>query len=173
MSSIGHRIPDVPVWARAASADTSDPQTNPTQAVSSRGLWARGVHLVFGVPAAFSPQCQTQHLSGYVEQAENLHQAGVDGLWCLAVNDPFVMSAWVASCRASDRLGWVADANAELSRALGLDLCLAPLGMGTRCKRFAMLIRDGQVLHLAVEPPGQLMVSAAPYMLSAVRSYLA
>jgi peroxiredoxin len=127
---------------------------------------------VFGVPAAFSPLCQQQHLAGYQAQVQTLQQAGVQGLWCLSVNDPFVMTAWLKAAGAEKSIGWVADANAELSRALGVEMCLAPLSMGTRCKRFAMLISDGHVLHLAVEPPGQLLVSGAPYMLSAVRSYL-
>jgi len=172
MSLNGSRIPDVPIWARAAAPASSDPPVGLTEAVSARALWAHGVHLVFGVPAAFSPQCQNQHLAGYVAEATAFHEAGVEGLWCLAVNDPFVMTSWLKAAGAQGSVGWVADANADLSRALGVDMCLAPLGMGTRCKRFALLVRDGHVLHVAAEPPGQFLVSGAPYMLSAVRSYL-
>lgn len=172
MSLNGSRIPDVPIWARAAVPASSDPPAGLSEAVSTRALWACGVHLVFGVPAAFAPQCEAHHLTGYVADAAAFREAGVQHLWCLSVNDPFVMSAWLRAAGAQASVGWVADANADFSRAMGMDLCLEPLGMGTRCRRFALLVRDGHILHMAVEPPGHLLVSGAPYMLSAVRSYL-
>ena len=143
------------------------------QAVSTATLFSKGIHVVFGVMGAFLPQCDQTHLPGYVAQADDFKAAGVDGLWCLSVNDPFVMEAWLQAQHANGKVWWISDGSADFSRAMGLTVCLDALGMGTRCRRFAMLISDGHVLHLSLELPGQLHVSAAPYMLEAVKSLLA
>jgi peroxiredoxin len=178
MSLLASRLPNVTVRVPAhgvperlcpVSGAVQEPMG---RAVSTASLFDQGVHVVFGVMGAFTPQCDQMHLPGYVAQADAFKAAGVDGLWCLSVNDPFVMEAWLQAHQASDKVWWISDGSADFSRAMGLTVGLESLGMGTRCRRFAMLVSDGQVLHLSLELPGQLQVSAAPYMLDAVKSFL-
>jgi peroxiredoxin (alkyl hydroperoxide reductase subunit C) len=187
MSLLASRLPNVTVRVPDVNAidancqmggvtrQGSGPEPGPEplgRAVSTAVLFGSGVHVVFGVLGAFSPQCDQTHLPGYVSHSEAFKAAGVDGIWCLSVNDPFVMEAWFQARHAKDKVWWISDGSADFSRAIGVSVCLNALGMGTRCRRFAMLIRDGQVLHLSLELPGQLHVSAAPYMLDAVKSLI-
>jgi peroxiredoxin len=173
MSLLASRLPNVTV--RVSASDPAAPLSGPEplgNAVATSSFFGSGVHVIFGVMGAFTPQCDQSHLPGYVAHADAFKAAGVDHIWCLSVNDPFVMEAWLRSHQAHDKVGWVSDGSADFSRAMGLTVSLDALGMGTRCRRFAMLISDGHVLHLSLELPGQLHVSAAPYMLEAANSLL-
>ncbi len=109
---------------------------------------------MFGVPGAFTPGCSNTHLPGYVANAEALKAAGANEIVCLSVNDPFVMAAWGKAQNADNKVRMIADTNATLTKALGLDLDLtAPLG-SIRCKRFSALVVDGVIKSLNVEPDG-------------------
>jgi 2-Cys peroxiredoxin 5 len=109
---------------------------------------------LFGVPGAFTPGCSNTHLPGYVANAEALKAAGANEIVCLSVNDPFVMAAWGKAQNADNKVRMIADTNATLTKALGLDLDLtAPLG-SIRCKRFSALVVDGVIKSLNVEPDG-------------------
>lgn len=107
--------------------------------------------VLFAVPGAFTPTCSRTHLPGYVDQAEAIKQKGVDEIACLAVNDPFVMSAWAEQHGATDEIVMLPDGNGEFTRALGLELDGSGAGLGTRCKRFSMVVEDGEVKSLHVE----------------------
>ena len=110
--------------------------------------------MLFGVPGAFTPGCSNTHLPGYVAKAAELKAAGVNEIVCLSVNDPFVMAAWGKAHNTENKVRMIADTNATLTKALGLDLDLtAPLG-SIRCKRFSALIVDGVIKSLNVEPDG-------------------
>ncbi len=120
--------------------------------------------VMFAVPGAFTPGCSVTHLPGYVVNADTIKAKGVDSIACLAVNDAFVMDAWGKSANAEEIL-MLADGNAEMTQALGLEMDASGFGMGTRSKRYAMIVDDGKITHLAVEPAGGVDVSAAEKIL--------
>ena len=130
-------------------------------------LFGTGRTVLFAVPGAFTPTCSERHLPGYVSNFDAFRERGVD-VACMAVNDPFVMQAWMQSAGVPEGLRMVADGNAELTRALGLELDASSYGMGIRSKRFAMLIEDGVARQVSVEAPGEFRVSTAENMLEAV-----
>lgn len=121
--------------------------------------------VIFGVPGAFTPLCSAQHLPGYVEYADIIEAQGVDEIWCLAVNDAFVMAAWGRDQQATGKVRMMADGSAEYTKALGLDRDLTGGGMGVRCYRFAMIVDDGVVKYIGVEGSGEFGVSKAETIL--------
>jgi len=114
----------------------------------------------FAVPGAFTPGCSMTHLPGYVVNADKIKAKGVDTIACMAVNDAFVMGAWGKDQNAEEIL-MLADGNGEFTKAIGMEMDGSGFGLGIRCKRFAMIVDDGTVTHLAIEPPGGIVVSAA------------
>ena len=124
--------------------------------------------LLFALPGAFTPTCSAQHLPGYVRHAEALRAKGVDEIWCVSVNDAFVMHAWGKSLNVGGAVRMLADGSADLAKALGLTLDLTAKGMGLRSQRFAMLIKNGAVTDLQVEGPGQFELSRAEAMLARI-----
>jgi peroxiredoxin len=121
--------------------------------------------VIFGLPGAFTPTCSAKHVPGYVALYDRLRARGVDEIWCLAVNDAFVMGAWGREQKAAGKVRMLADGNADYTRALGLELDLSARGMGLRSRRYAMLVEDGVVRRLNVEAPGKFEVSSAETML--------
>lgn len=121
--------------------------------------------VLFAVPGAFTPGCSMTHLPGYVVNADNIKAAGVDSIVCMAVNDAFVMGAWGAAQNAEELL-MLADGNGEFTAALGLELDGSSFGLGHRSQRFAMIVEDGTVSHLNVEPGPGIEVSSAETMMA-------
>jgi peroxiredoxin len=121
--------------------------------------------VIFGLPGAFTPTCSAKHVPGYVANYDALKAKGVDEVWCLSVNDAFVMGAWGKEQKAASKVRMMADGSALYTRKLGLELDLTERGMGVRCQRFAMLVEDGVVRALNIEAPGKLQVSDAETML--------
>jgi glutaredoxin/glutathione-dependent peroxiredoxin len=120
---------------------------------------------LFAVPGAFTPTCSAKHLPSYKEKAAELRKKGVDTIACVAVNDVFVMNAWGKDQQVGDDIVMLADGSGAFTKALGLELDLNSAGMGSRSKRYSMIVEDGVVKHLNVEAPGEFKVSAADYML--------
>lgn len=123
--------------------------------------------VLFSVPGAFTPTCSAKHLPGFVQSAEAFRKNGIDEIICIAVNDPFVMSAW-AKANNAEGVTMLPDGNGELARALGLEMDGTGYGLGQRGQRFAMLIDNGVVKKLQVEAPGKFEVSSAEAMLKTV-----
>ncbi|AOK28663.1 peroxiredoxin [Burkholderia singularis] len=123
---------------------------------------------IFGLPGAFTPTCSTQHVPGYVEHAERLRAAGVDEIWCVAVNDAFVMGAWGRDLHTAGKVRMMADGSAAFTHALGLTQDLSARGMGTRSRRYAMVVDDGVVKTLFVDMPGKFEVSDAASVLASL-----
>lgn len=121
--------------------------------------------VIFGVPGAFTPLCSAQHLPGYVKLADEIKAKGADEIWCLSVNDAFVMAAWGKQNEAAGKVRMMADGSAEYTKALGLDRDLTGGGMGIRCFRFAMIVEDGIVTYLGIEGSGEFGVSKAETIL--------
>jgi glutaredoxin/glutathione-dependent peroxiredoxin len=120
--------------------------------------------VIFGLPGAYTPTCSVQHVPGYVQHADALKAKGVDEIWCISVNDAFVMGAWGRDQKATGIVRMMADGNAAFTKALGLDADFSKYGMGTRSQRYSMLVEDGVVKQLNVETAG-FEVSGAEKML--------
>src|SRR5262249_40094953 len=121
--------------------------------------------VIFGLPGAYTPTCSAKHVPGYVERADQLRQHGVDEVWCVAVNDGYVMAAWGREQHAGGEVRMMGDGSADLTKKLGLELARPGAGRGARSKRYSMLIENGVVTQLNVEQPGKFEVSDADTML--------
>ncbi|WP_420403197.1 peroxiredoxin [Nisaea sp.] len=131
------------------------------------GAFFKGRKVVlFAVPGAFTPTCSVKHLPGFVEKAGDLKARGVDAIACTSVNDAFVMGAWAKDQNAGNAVTMIADGNAELAKALGLEMDVSVAGMGTRSQRYAMVVEDGTVTKLFVEEPRAFEVSSAEHVLA-------
>ena len=131
---------------------------------------AKGKTLViFGVPGAYTPLCSAEHLPGFVHLADEIKAAGADEIWCMAVNDAFVMASWGRDNAVGDKVRMMADGSAEYTKALGLDRDLTAGGMGVRCYRFAMIVEDGVVKYLGVEGSGEFGKSKAETILELLK----
>jgi peroxiredoxin len=124
--------------------------------------------VVFGLPGAYTPTCSAQHVPGYLKQYDALIAKGVDEIWCVSVNDAFVMGAWGRDQQCGGKIRMMADGSGDFTKLLGLELDLSARGMGVRSKRYAMLVEDGVVRSLDVEAPGKFEVSSAEAMLARV-----
>lgn len=125
---------------------------------------------IFALPGAFTPTCSAKHVPGYVDQAADLAAAGVDEVWCVSVNDAFVMGAWGRDLKTGGKVRMMADGSADFTRATGLTLDLTARGMGLRSNRYSMLVVDGIVKTLNVEAPGKFEVSDASTMLQQAKA---
>lgn len=121
---------------------------------------------LFALPGAFTPTCSAKHVPGYVENFSQLKAAGVDEIWCVSVNDAFVMGAWARDQKTDGKVRMLADGDAAFAKATGLTLDLTGKGMGLRSNRYSMLVKDGKVTTLNIEAPGKFEVSDAATLLA-------
>ncbi len=133
--------------------------------ISSESLFSGKKVVLFAVPGAFTPGCSNTHLPGYVVNADKIKDKGVDSIICMSVNDAFVMHAW-GEAQNAEGLIMLADGNGDLTEALGLSLDARGHGMGQRSQRFSMIVKDGIVTSLNVEPKGGIDVSSAESILA-------
>jgi len=121
--------------------------------------------VIFGLPGAYTPTCSAKHVPGYLEHFDALKAKKVDEIWCVSVNDGYVMAAWGREQKALGKIRMLGDGNAELARKLGLEVDNTKSGMGLRMRRFSMLVEDGVVKQLNLEEPRKFEVSDAATML--------
>lgn len=152
---VGDRIPEVTLKRIREGMETID----------THALFEGRKVVLFAVPGAFTPTCSARHLPGFVEHFEQFRSRGIE-VFCMAVNDPFVMQAWAKTQSVPDGLQMLSDGNGDFTRALGLELDASGAGMGMRCRRFALYAENGVVRAVHVEEPGQFEVSSAEYMLA-------
>ncbi len=156
---VGDRIPSVPitVWQEGAL----------TTVMSDSFFSGRRVMLVC-MPGAFTPTCSREHLPGYVQMSDRLRKQGL-AVVCMTVNDPYVVWAWAEQHGAIGKVELLPDGNGALTRAMGLDIDASPFGMGVRCQRAAMVVNDGAISFLKIEPdPGIVTSTAAAACLQAI-----
>ncbi|QOT76021.1 peroxiredoxin [Cupriavidus basilensis] len=168
MIAIGARVPDATL-NEFFEVETGGCALGPNSFSVSELTRGRKI-VVFGLPGAFTPTCSAKHVPGFVAQADALRAAGVDEIWCVSVNDAFVMGAWGREQKTGGRVRMMADGSAEWTRRLGLEQDLTARGMGIRSKRYAMVLDDGVVSHLWLEAPGEFKVSSAEAVLAALRA---
>jgi len=130
---------------------------------------AKGKRIVlFGLPGAYTPTCSAKHVPGYLANLDELKARGIDEIWCVSVNDAYVMAAWGREQKAIGKIRMLGDGSAELATKLGLETDLTKSGMGIRSRRFSLLIEDGVVKQVNVEQSGKFEVSNAETMLTQV-----
>jgi glutaredoxin/glutathione-dependent peroxiredoxin len=156
---VGDKIPDVMLMTMTAEGPAPVPSTE---------LFGGKKVVLFAVPGAFTPTCSAKHLPGFVNNADAIKAKGVDTIGCLSVNDAFVMGAWGKDQGVGENVMMLADGAAALNKAMGLDWDLSDKGLGVRSQRYAMIVEDGTVTHLAVEAAGAFDVSSAESVLSAL-----
>lgn len=161
---IGERIPDATLGEYIETATESCPVGPTAHQVSDL---AKGKKIaLFAVPGAFTPTCSEKHLPGFLELHDQLKAKGIDEVWCVAVNDAFVMGAWGRDQNVQGRIRMLADGSGDWTRALGLELDLTARGLGVRSQRFSAVLDDGVVRQLNVEQGGALESSTAQAMLN-------
>ncbi|MCL7713472.1 peroxiredoxin [Stenotrophomonas mori] len=151
---VGDRIPEVTLKRIREGMETVD----------TRALFDGRKVVLFAVPGAFTPTCSARHLPGYIENFPRFRSRGIE-VYCMAVNDPFVMQAWAATQSVPDGLQMLSDGNGDFTRALGLEMDASGSGMGMRSRRFALYVDNGTVRGVHVEDPGTFEVSSAEYIL--------
>jgi peroxiredoxin len=125
---------------------------------------------LFALPGAFTPTCSARHVPGYVENADAFRAAGVDEIWCVSVNDAFVMGAWARDQKTGSKVRMLGDGDATFTKATGLTLDLTGKGLGLRSNRYSMLVKDGKVVTLNIEGPGKFEVSDAHTLLAQLKA---
>ena len=121
--------------------------------------------IIFGVPGSFTPTCSEKHLPGYINLFNKFKNLGIEDIYCLAVNDVFVLKAWLTSFSNGNLINGIADGNGEFTRAMNLEIDYSENFMGVRCKRFALIAYNNVVDKLYVEKKGEFLVSSAEYVL--------
>jgi len=138
--------------------------------VETKTYFAGRTVVLFGLPGAFTPTCHKNHLPGFLANEDKFKEKGVDAIAMTSVNDPFVLSAWAGATGAAGHIDFLADGSAMLAKALGLDLDLTARGMGIRSHRYSMLVKDGVVQEINVEPnPGEADLSGAEHLLGQIK----
>jgi glutaredoxin/glutathione-dependent peroxiredoxin len=162
MIKIGDRIADATLTESTEFGEAC-PVTPQTVSVAAAAVGKRIV--IFGLPGAYTPTCSAKHVPGYVQHLADLKAKKVDEVWCVSLNDGYVMAAWGREQKAIGKVRMLGDGNGELTKKLGLEVDLSKAGLGLRMQRFSMLVDDGVVKQLNVEAPGKFEVSDAGTML--------
>lgn len=157
---VGDPVPDIPLTRMGAAGP---------EPVTRNGLFAGRTVVLFAVPGAFTPTCSDRHLPSVIANAAAMRAAGADTVACLSVNDIFVMRAWGQALGAGDDVTMLADGSAHWTRAAGLDWDLGAMGLGVRSQRYGMIVDNGHIRHLAVEPGGAFGVSSGEAILAVLQ----
>jgi peroxiredoxin len=124
--------------------------------------------IIFGVPGAFTPTCSEKHMPSYIKLHNDFVAKGVDDIYCLSVNDEYVMQAWLLSYTEGDKIKGIADGNGEVSKNLNLLVDKSANFMGMRCTRFAMIVQDNNIEELLTETPGEYKETSAENLLTKI-----
>jgi peroxiredoxin/glutaredoxin len=139
------------VGSPVPSVELAELRDGNVQRVTSAQLFAGRRVILFALPGAFTPTCSTAHVPGYVAKLKDFHDAGIDDVVCLSVNDPFVMEAWQRSEKA-EGVRFIADAYGEFTAAMGMSIDHRDASLGTRSWRYSMLVDDGKIDAMFIEP---------------------
>ena len=160
MIAAGGRIPEATSHIMTADGPSE---------ISSEEVFAGKKVVLFAVPGAYTPTCHMKHLPGFIQHADGFKAKGVDSIVCTAVNDPFVLDHWAKATGADGKIIFLADGNANFAKTIGADLDASAVGLGTRSKRYAMLVEDGEVKSVHVEDaPTEVTTSSADTLLQEV-----
>ncbi len=158
--AVGDKLPDATFKVRTPDG---------LKDVTTQELTAARKVILFAVPGAFTPTCHAKHVPSYLEHLDALKAKGVAEVACVAVNDAFVLDAWAKATGADGKITLLSDGNGTFTRAVGLDFDGSGFGLGTRSKRYSMLVDNGVVKALHIEEsPGVMEVSGADRLLAAL-----
>jgi len=163
MINVGDRLPEATL-SEFIETETAGCPLGPNSFKVSDLVKGKKI-VIFGLPGAYTPTCSAKHVPGYLANYDQLKAKGVDEIWCISVNDAYVMGAWGRDQKATGKIRMMADGNAEFTKMLGLEADLTGGGMGLRMKRNSMLVDDGVVKQLNIEAPRKFEVSDAETML--------
>ena len=163
MIAIGHKLPNATLY-EFMNEETEGCALGPN-AFEVEKLAAGKKIVIFALPGAFTPTCSAKHVPGYVEHYDAIKAKGVDEIWCISVNDPFVMGAWGRDQKVGKKIRMLGDGSGEFTKKVGLELDLMARGLGVRSDRYAMIVEDGVVKTLDREAPGKFEVSDAASIL--------
>src|SRR5258706_1109671 len=156
MIAIGDKLPEATLWESTEFGEACPLAPEPVSVKEA----SRGKRIViFGLPGAYTPTCSAKHLPGYVQHIDELKARGVGEVWCVSVNDGYVMAAWGQEQGATGKVRMLGDGNAELTPALGLEKDSTTSGMGIRSRRYLLLVDDGVVKQVNLEAPGKFELS--------------
>ncbi len=162
MIKVGDKLPDATLHESTEFGEACPLSPKPVSVAEA----TRGKRVViFGLPGAYTPTCSAKHVPGYVAHFDELKRHKVDEIWCVAVNDGYVMAAWGKEQHALGKVRMLGDGSADFTKKLGLELDLTGSGMGVRSKRYSLLVDDGVVKQLNIEAPGKFEVSNAETIL--------
>jgi len=162
---VGDRLPDGKLSESTEFDEAAGCPMPPKDVSVSEAAKGKKV-VILAIPGAYTPTCSAKHLPSYVKNYDKLKSKKVDEIWCVAVNDAFVMAAWGRDQKAGGKVRMLGDGSGNWTKALGLELDLSARNMGLRSQRYSMLVEDGVVKKLNVEAPGKYEVSGAETMLS-------
>jgi peroxiredoxin len=162
MIQVGDRIPDAVL---SESTEFGDACPVAPSKVSVAEATQKKRIVIFGLPGAYTPTCSAKHVPGYLARLPDLKAKKVDEVWCISVNDGYVMAAWGREQKAIGKVRMLGDGNGDFAKKLGVDADLSGANMGLRMKRFSMLVDDGVVKSFNLEAPGKFEVSDADPML--------
>jgi glutaredoxin/glutathione-dependent peroxiredoxin len=165
MISAGEKLPAATLY-ESVGYDDGKNCPMPPQPVDMAAAAAGRKIVIFGLPGAYTPTCSAQHVPSYLKNLEAMKAKGVAEVYCMSVNDGFVMGAWGRSQGTDGKIRMVGDGSGAFTKALGLELDLVARGMGVRCDRFAMIVENGVVTHIAKEAPGKFEVSSGDAILA-------
>jgi peroxiredoxin (alkyl hydroperoxide reductase subunit C) len=163
MIAVGQKLPNATLY-EFINEETEGCSLGPN-AFEVEKLAAGKKIVLFALPGAFTPTCSAKHVPGYVEHFDAIKAKGVDEIWCVSVNDPFVMGAWGRDQKVGKKIRMLGDGSAEFTKKLGLELDLTARGFGVRSDRYAMIIEDSVVKSFDREAPGKFEVSDAASIL--------
>jgi peroxiredoxin len=162
MIQVGDRIPDATLTESTEFGEACP--VSPSKVSVAEATQKKRV-VIFGLPGAYTPTCSAKHVPGYVQKLADLKAKKIDEVWCVSVNDGYVMAAWGREQKAIGKVRMLGDGNGDFAKKLGLETDLSGGGMGLRMKRFSMLVDDGVVKSVNVEAPGKFEVSDVDSML--------
>jgi glutaredoxin/glutathione-dependent peroxiredoxin len=165
MIKVGDAIPDATLMETTEFGEACP--LSPTPVSVARALAGKRV-VIFGLPGAYTPTCSAKHVPGYLANLEALRAHGVNEVWCVSVNDAYVMAAWGREQHAIGKIRMLGDGSGDFAKKLGLEADLSKSGMGLRSRRFSLLVENGIVTQVNVEAPGKFEVSNAETMLGQV-----
>jgi len=163
MIAVGQKLPNATLY-EFLNEETDGCAIGPN-AFEVEKLVAGKKIVIFALPGAFTPTCSAQHVPGYVAQFDAIKAKGVDEIWCVSVNDPFVMGAWGRDLNVGKKVRMLGDGSAEFTSKLGMEFDLTKRGLGIRSQRYAMVVENGVVKSLSLEAPGKFEVSDAASVL--------
>ena len=161
---VGERLPDGKLMETTEFDSATQCAMGPKEVNVAEAAKGKKI-AIFGLPGAYTPTCSAKHVPGYLQNLAQLKAKGVSEIWCVSVNDAFVMAHWGKDQKALGKIRFLGDGSALWAKALGLEVDRTAVGMGMRMQRFSMLVDDGVVKQLNVEAPGKFEVSDATTML--------